>query len=92
MTDLEFKKQIIAFFKKNSGLTITQAKAQIKKVMVIDKWGNQHNSEISAKNVRVFYTHNSNFANGVKNGYGRGWYITNVGFTGGRTIKLSAKL
>jgi hypothetical protein len=88
----EFKKSITTFFKKQSGLSITEAKSKIKSVMVIDKYGNSHNESILAGNVKLFYTANTNYAGGLKNGYGKGWYITNQGFTGGSTIKLSNTL
>lgn len=88
----KFKKAIIAFFTKNTGLTINQAKKEIRKTMYIDNYGNIHNNSISFSNVKVFYTNNPNYCNGVKNGYGAGWYISNSGFTGGSTVKLSVKM
>lgn len=88
----DFKKNICDFFKKESGLTIPAAKAKIKTVLVIDKYGNTHNEQIKVGNVRLFFTNNDNYCGGIKNGYGRGWYISNGGFTGGSTIKLSNKL
>ncbi len=88
----QFKKDIIKFFKKETGLTITEAKAKIKSTIIIDKWGNTHNDRIKGGNVTLFYTNNSNYSGGVKTGFGRGWYISNGGFTGGSTIKLSSKL
>lgn len=36
----DFKKSIIAYFEKETGLTITEAKAKIKKEIIVDKWGN----------------------------------------------------
>jgi len=92
VTKEEFKKNIIKFFKKESGLTITEAKAKIKSVIIIDKYGNTENDRIKAGNVTLFFTNNKNYAGGEKNGYGRGWYISNQGLTGGSTIKLASKL
>ena len=92
VTNSDFKKNIISFFTKESGMTITAAKEQIKKVLVIDKYGNTINERIKAGNVTLFYCNNSNYCGGLKNGYGKGWYISNGGFTGGSTIKLQAKL
>jgi len=89
---LDFKKNIIKFFKEVTGLTITQAKVKIKKNLVIDKYGNTDNDRIKAGNVTLFFTNNKNYAGGLKNGYGRGWYISNQGFKGGSEIKLSDKL
>ncbi len=83
-----FKREIISFFKKQTGLTISEAKKKIRKNIIIDKYGNTHNESIKAGNVKFFYCNNSNYAGGIKNGYGKGWYISNVGFTGGSEIKL----
>ena len=88
----DFKKNIIAFFEKETGLTIAKAKAKIKSELVIDKWGNTDNDRIKAANVTLFYTNNQNYCGGLKNGYGKGWYISNCGYTGGSTIKLSSVL
>jgi len=88
----QFKKDIIAFFKKETGLSITEAKNKIKSKLIIDKWGNTHNERIKAGNVSLFFCNNANYSGGAKNGYGRGWYISNGGFTGGSTVKLSSKL
>ena len=88
VTKLDFKKNIISFFTKESGLTITAAKAKIKKDLIIDKYGNTANERIKAGNVTLFYCNNNNYCGGLKNGYGKGWYISNGGFTGGSTIKL----
>lgn len=89
VTKEDFKKNIIAFFKKETGLTIAQAKAKIKESYFVDKYGNNHNNDMKAGNVKLFYTNNANYGNGKKNGWGKGWYIGNSGFTGGNTIKLS---
>ena len=92
LTKEDFKKEIIKFFKKQSGLSITEAKAKIKATLVIDKWGNTDNDRIKVGNVTLFFTNNTNYCGGIKNGYGRGWYISNAGLTGGLIIKLSSKL
>lgn len=84
----QFKKDIVKFFKKETGLTISQAKAKIKESIVIDKYGNTENESIKASNVKLFYCNNPNYCQGKKNGYGKGWYISNGGFTGGSTIKI----
>lgn len=91
-TKEDFKKNIIKFFKKETGLSILEAKAKIKSTLIIDKWGNTDNDRIKAGNVTLFFTNNNNYAGGSKNGYGRGWYISNGGFTGGSTIKLTSSL
>ncbi len=88
----QFRKNIIAFFKKETGLTIAAAKTRIKNTLKIDKWGNTENDRIKAGNVTLFYTNNPNYCGGLRNGFGRGWYIGNCGFTGGSIIKLSNKL
>ena len=92
LTKTEFKKSIIKFFTKKTGLTITAAKAKIKESLIIDKYGNTDNDRIKAGNVTLFFTNNTNYSGGIKNGYGRGWYISNNGFTGGSTVKLSNNL
>ena len=92
LTKSEFKKSIIKFFTKETGLSINDAKAKIKESLIIDKYGNTDNDRIKCSNVTLFFTNNTNYSGGVKNGYGRGWYISNNGFTGGSTIKLSSKL
>lgn len=91
-TKEDFKKNIITFFKKETGLSITEAKAKIKSELIIDKYGNTNNDRIKGGNVTLFFTNNPNYAGGAKNGYGRGWYISNGGFTGGSKIKLSSSL
>ena len=88
----EFKYNIIDFFEKESGLSIEKAKEKIKRELIIDKWGNTENNRIKAGNVSLFFINNQNYAGGIKNGCGRGWYISNGGFTGGSTIKLSDDL
>lgn len=88
VTKEQFKKDIIAFFKKETGLSIAQAKAKIKSLIIIDKWGNTTNETIKAGNVKVYYVNNPNYCQGAKNGYGKGYYISNQGFTGGSIIKL----
>jgi hypothetical protein len=80
----EFAKQIKSHFRKGSGLTITEAKAKIKKQMLVD----EYNTQILVDNVRFFYTSNSNYCGGKKNGYGKGFYLSNSGFKGGSEIKL----
>lgn len=92
MQRAEFKKEIIKFFTKQTGLTIKQAKDKIKKDLIIDKWGNTDNDRIKAGNVTLYFTNNPNYAGGLKNGFGRGWYISNCGFTGGSEVKLSDRL
>ena len=92
MQRTEFKKEIIKFFTKQTGLTIKQAKDKIKKDLIIDKWGNTDNDRIKAGNVTLYFTNNPNYAGGLKNGFGRGWYISNRGFTGGSVVKLSDRL
>jgi len=87
-----FRKSIINFFQEGSKLNIKQAKEKIKSQLIIDKYGNTENDRIKVGNVTLFYTNNPNYAGGIKNGYGKGWYISNGGFTGGSTIKLSDKL
>lgn len=88
----DFKKSIVSFFEEQSGLTITQAMSDIKKKLVIDEYGNTHNERLKFANVTLFFTNNHNYAGGLKNGFGRGWYISNSGFTGGSTVKISDKL
>jgi len=92
LTKKEFKKAIIKYFEKNTGLTLKEAKAKIKSELIIDAYGNTHNDRIKTGNVTLFFTNNTNYGNGIKNGYGMGWYISNHGFTGGSTVKLSSKL
>jgi len=88
LTKAEFKKQICDFFKKESGMSVTQAKKKIQSQMIVDKWGNLENESIKAGNVRVYFCNNPNYCGGIKNGFGKGWYISNVGFTGGANIKI----
>jgi hypothetical protein len=83
----EFERLIKKYFVINAKMSIAEAKRRIKKQLKIDKYGNvvgQSNS-IRAGNVIVFYATNPNFAGGVKNGYGKGWYISD----NRRDIKLS---
>ena len=88
----QFKKDIIKFFCNETKMTIKQAKDKIKSTLIIDKYGNTQNERIKVSNVTLFYCNNANYAGGLKNGYGKGWYISNGGFTGGSTIKLFSKL
>ena len=92
VTKEDFLKHIKAFFTKESGMSISKAKAKIKSEMIIDKWGNTENERIKVGNVTLFYCNNANYCGGLKNGYGKGWYISNGGFTGGSTVKLSNNL
>lgn len=88
LTKDEFKKSITEYFTKGTGLTISAAKKQIKAAMTIDKYGNTENERIKHGNVHLFYCNNPNYCGGLKNGYGKGFYISNCGFTGGGTIKI----
>lgn len=88
----EFEKNIKRFFEKESGMSINDAMRKLKEMVKIDKWGNTHNDQINAGNVVMRYTHNINYAGGLKNGFGRGIYLSNAGFTGGSTIKLKNSL
>lgn len=81
----DFKPAIIKYFEDNSGLSLEVAKKQITNKMKANRDGSEY---IKAGNVRLFYTNNPNYAGGLKNGFGAGFYITNGGFTGGSTIKL----
>lgn len=92
VTKEDFLNHIKTFFTKESGMSIAKAKAKIKSELVIDKWGNTENERIKVGNVTLFYCNNSNYCGGLKNGYGKGWYISNGGFTGGSTVKLSNNL
>lgn len=89
VTREQFKTDIVKFFEKESGLTINAAIKKIKSEMVIDKWGNTNKDRVKAGNVTLFFTNNSNYCGGLKKGYGKGFYISNNGFTGGSTIKLN---
>jgi len=89
MTKDEFKNEIINFFETESGLTIEQAKEKIRKDYFLDKYGNPHNDRIKTSNVVLKYIANQKYAGGIMNGFGPGWYISNVGFTGGSEVKLS---
>jgi len=84
VTKAQFAKDIKKHFKNVSGLTITEAKAKIKKQIKLDEYDNQ----VRAGNVKLFYTDNDNYCGGVRNGYGKGFYISSVGFTGGDQIRL----
>lgn len=92
VTKENFKKSIIKFFTEGSKMNIKQAKEKIKSQLIIDRYGNTEKDRIKVGNVTLFYTNNPNYSGGIKNGYGKGWYISNGGFTGGSTIKLSDKL
>lgn len=83
-TKKNFTKEIKKHFKAISGLTIAEAKAKIKKQMIVDEYDNQ----VRAGNVKLLYTDNPNYCGGIKNGYGKGFYLSNIGFTGGSQIKL----
>ena len=87
----DFTSNIISFFEEKTGVSIDQSKKQIKAKLVIDKWGNTQNERMSFSNVTLFYCNNSNYCGGLKNGYGKGWYISNQGFTGGSTIKIASE-
>ena len=80
----KFRKQIIEYFIEASKITIKEAKIKIKEQIKED----EYNNDITAGNVRLFYTSNENFCNGKKNGYGIGWYITNKSFGGGGMVKI----
>lgn len=84
----QFKENIIAFFQEQTGMSIQQGIDKIKSELVIDKWGNTENDSIKASNVRLFYTNNVNYQQGEKNNGGKGFYLSNAGFTGGGVVKL----
>jgi hypothetical protein len=84
ISNKEFVNQIKEYFIKESGLSISKAKEIIKKQIVLDEF----NNEYKVGNVKLFYTSNSNFCQGVKNGYGAGWYLSNISFHGGDYIKI----
>ena len=92
LTTQTFKEKIISYFEQNSGFTIEKAIQQIKQNLIIDKYGNTHNDSIKTNNVRLFYTNNENYSGGKKNGFGKGWYISNSGLTGGSTVKIKETL
>lgn len=92
LTADQFRSNIITFFEEGTGMKTPIAQDLIRKQLIIDKWGNTHNESMKFANVRLFYCANRNYAGGAKNGYGKGWYISNGGFTGGSTIKLSDNL
>ena len=91
-TKEDFLNSIILYFKKETGLSIAAAKSKIKSKLIIDKYGDTENDRIKGGNVTLFYTNNPKYCGGLKNGYGKGWYISNGGFTGGSTIKLDNNL
>ncbi|MCF8339611.1 MAG: hypothetical protein K9I82_01420 [Chitinophagaceae bacterium] len=66
-----FAKKIKSFFRTETGLTVHQMISKMKKEREKD------DMYFTVSNVRLFYTDNPNYAGGVNNGYGRGWYITN---------------
>lgn len=66
-----FSKNIKSFFRAETGVTVLQMIAKMKKERQND------DMYFTVSNVRLFYTNNPNYAGGVKNGYGKGWYITN---------------
>jgi len=80
----QFTKEIKRHFTTNTGLSIVEAKRQIKNQIKIDEF----DTSIKTSNVRMFYTSNTNYSGGKRNGYGKGFYLTSVGFTGGSEIKL----
>jgi len=88
----EFKKKIIEYFEENSKLTIDEAISKIKETLIIDRHGNTQNESMKIDNVRLFYTNNSNYAGGAKNGYGTGWYLTSNSLANNSTIKLRPSL
>ena len=75
----QFKKALIEFFERESHMTLTQAKQKIKDQMKDDEFDNS----IKARNVRVFYSANKNYAEG-----GKGFYISKTGFHNNSIIKL----
>ena len=92
VTKEQFAKDIINFFESSTGMTIKEAQKKIKQSIIIDKFGNTDNDRIKTSNVTLFFTNNENYCGGLKNGYGKGWYLSNGGFTGGSTIKISNNL
>ena len=70
MTKQEWKNSIFNYFRKNSGMTITEAKKQLIKE---EEFGS---SSVTVGNVTLMYTTNSNYAGGSKMGNGRGFYIS----------------
>ena len=83
-TKVQFAKEIKKYFKDVSGLTITEAKTKIKKQIILD----EYDTQVRAENVKLFYTSNDNYCGGTKRGYGKGFYLSSVGFIGGNEIKL----
>lgn len=80
----QFSKNIKKVFVKGSGLSIVKAKAKIKEQIKTD----EYNTAIKVGNIRLFYTSNTNYCGGKTNGYGKGFYLSSIGFTGGAQIKL----
>lgn len=87
VTKKQFNNNIIKFFEKNAGMSIAKAKNVIRKQLKQDEFDN----DFKVGNVRLFYTSNDNYKQGQWNGGGKGWYLTNCGFTGGSEIKLAKK-
>lgn len=92
LTANDHKAAMITFFTKHAGLTVAAAKAKIKSVIVIDKWGNTTGNSINASNVRLFYTNNANYKQGPRNDGGKGWYLSSNCASGRSEYKLSSKL
>ena len=84
VTKEQFKKDLKKHFTTESGFTITTAKKIIREQLKKDQWDNA----IKVGGVRLFFTDNVDYSGGVKNGFGKGFYLTSVGFTGGAEIKL----
>ncbi len=80
----QLKKDLKIYFSSKAGLTIIKAKRLIKDQLKENEW----NNSIKVDNIRLFFTDNVNYGGGAKNGFGKGFYLTSIGFTGGSEIKL----
>ena len=71
LTRDQIKNKMIEMIKAETGLTLDQA---IKAVKIRNEYGTT-NGESKFSTFSLVYIGNTNFAQGVKNGYGAGWYF-----------------
>ena len=84
MTKLKASKKVKSMIKKDFGMTFTELKKQILKTV---EYGCSDHFK-SKNGYSIFYTDNSNYMQGKKNGGGKGFYaqLQHVGLS--RTVKL----
>ena len=86
MTKQEASKKVKSMIKKDFGMSFSNLKREIKKTL--DCPGSSSNHFKSKNGYSIFYTDNSNYMQGVKNGGGKGFFASLQGVGSCSTVKL----